>query len=320
MVTSAQADQIAAALSATSSTRSLFAASREGSVGAPSGAPTSARSYTDIAYASSSPAQVLDLYVPASSAPVPLVIMIHGGAFSGGDKTLERSFVSALEAEGYAVASLGYRLAGEAGFPAGARDVKAAVRFLRANASAFHLDPDRFAAWGESAGAWFAVMLGVTGDQPTVFDDDALGHAGVSSAVQAVVDWYGPVDFGAMDDQQRASPPAACPTSWLQHGPAASPESIWLGGALASVPALLGQSNLVRYVPAARALPAFVAYHGDDDCEVPHAQAGELDAALAAVGASSELNVMPGYGHRDPRFAESCTTPSIQFLNRTFGR
>ncbi|HEY5227630.1 MAG TPA: alpha/beta hydrolase, partial [Opitutaceae bacterium] len=108
--------------------------------------------------------------------------------------------VGALTAKGYAVASLNYRLLNKPGekfysiaLPA-VQDGKAAVRFLRANASKYNIDPRRFAVWGNSAGGFIGAMLGVTGDQPTVFDDPALGNADVSSAVQAVVVWFGAID------------------------------------------------------------------------------------------------------------------------------
>jgi len=104
--------------------------------------------------------------------------------------------VAALIAKGYAVVSLNYRLGASmsaAALPA-VQDGKAAVRFLRANAGKYHLDPGKFAVWGNSAGGYLAAMLGVTGDQQSVFDDPSLGNAEVSSTVQAVVVWYGAED------------------------------------------------------------------------------------------------------------------------------
>jgi len=188
---------------------------------------------TDLSYGEKSPLEKLDLYLPAQQrrlAPVvdlylpaqqgslaPVVIWIHGGGFRVGDKHSmpRRNFgpapkpagrmgpyqiqvpdVAALTAKGYAVVSLNYRLA--ASMPEGAvaaiQDGKAAVRFLRANAARYHLDPGKFAVWGNSAGGYMAAMLGATGDQPTIFDDPSLGNADVSSAVQAVVVWYGAED------------------------------------------------------------------------------------------------------------------------------
>jgi acetyl esterase/lipase len=175
----------------------------------------------DVAYAEQSPAQKLDLYLPKpGSARAPVVIWIHGGGFRVGDKSSmpRRDFgpppkpvgpdgpyqiqvpdVAALTAKGYAVVSLNYRLTSRAGdryaaMVAAVQDGKAAVRFLRANASTYSLDPEKFAVWGNSAGGYIAAMLGVTGDQPTIFDDPTLGNAEVSSAVQAVVVWFGAVD------------------------------------------------------------------------------------------------------------------------------
>ncbi len=174
--------------------------------------------FADLAYANQSPAEKLDLYLPPhSAAPAPLVIWIHGGGFMVGDKRsmprqdfgpaprptsmmgpyqIQVPDVAALTARGYAVVSLNYRLGAsmfDAAYPA-LRDGKAAVRFLRANADKYHLDSSKFAVWGNSAGGYMAAMLGVTGDQATAFDDPGLGNAGVSSAVQAVVVWYGAED------------------------------------------------------------------------------------------------------------------------------
>ena len=175
-------------------------------------------SVKDLAYADKSPAEKLDLYLPTKkNAPAPLVIWIHGGGFMVGDKHSmpRRNFgpatkptgpfgpyqiqvpnVAALVAKGYAVASLNYRLATsfiDGALPA-TRDGKAAVRFLRANSSKYNLDPNRFAVWGNSSGGYTAAIIGVTGDQSTIFDDSTLGNAGVSSAVQACVVWYGAED------------------------------------------------------------------------------------------------------------------------------
>jgi acetyl esterase/lipase len=184
---------------------------------APAGPPLEA-TFADLSYADKSPLQKLDLYLPAPErGPAPLVIWIHGGALRVGDKRSmpRRNFgpppktrgrfgpyqiqvpdVAALTAKGYAVASLNYRLGSwmvTAATPA-IQDGKAAVRFLRANAAKYNLDPERFAVWGNSAGGYMGAMMGATGDQATIFDAPALGNAGVSSAVQAVIVWYGAED------------------------------------------------------------------------------------------------------------------------------
>ncbi len=197
-----------------------------GSPDAPTPVPTAGHedwpeihpSITNLAYADKSPAEKLDLYLPsAGNAPAPLVIWIHGGAFMVGDKHSmpRRDFgpppkptgmfgpfqiqvpnVAVLVSRGYAVASLNYRLSKSFldGALPGVQDGKAAVRFLRANAGKYNLDPNRFAVWGNSAGGYMAAIIGVTGDQPTIFDDPALGDTTVSSAVQACIIWYGAED------------------------------------------------------------------------------------------------------------------------------
>jgi hypothetical protein len=165
-------------------------------------------------------------------------------------------------------------------------------------------------------------MLGVTGDQATVFDDDSLGNPGISSAVAAVVDWYGPTDLATMDSQQTAHPPASCPTSFLQHTPASSPEGQWLGGALntAAVSSKLTQANLVAYVATAKALPFFIIAHGDNDCQVPWGQSQELTDALAKVGNTANLTILAGAGHADARFESTQSAPALSLLASVFGR
>jgi acetyl esterase/lipase len=285
-----------------------------------------AQTIKNINYAgTSSASQTLDLLLPANALfPLPLVVRIHGGGFSSGDKAGEETgtAANAILAKGYALASVNYRLSGQALFPAGVQDVKAAVRWLRAHATQYGLDTDRFASWGESAGGYMAVMLGVTGDQATVFDDDSLGNPGVSSAVAAVVDWYGPVDLATMDSQQTAHSPVSCPSSWLQHTPANSPEGTWLGGALntPAVSAKLSQANLISYLATAKTLPFFIIAQGDNDCQVPYGQSQELADALAKLGNTANLTIIPGYSHGDSRFETTQSAPDLTLLATLFGR
>ena len=105
------------------------------------------------------------------------------------------------------------------------QDAKAAVRFLRANAAEYNLNPDKIAAFGQSAGGNLASMLGTSGDVAE-FDDPSLGNAGVSSRVQAVINWFGPNDFAVMDEQAKAQ---GCSASDQTHSAADSPESKYLG-------------------------------------------------------------------------------------------
>jgi acetyl esterase/lipase len=291
-----------------------------GGPGAPAGASGPAATYSDLAYATTSPSQVLDLWLPTdATGPVPLVIFVHGGAFKMGDKSMEAGNVASVLAEGYAAASLDYRLSGEALFPAAVQDVKAAVRWLRANASTYGLDPDRFAAWGESAGGNLVAMIGTTGDQATILDDPSLGNADVSSAVQAVVDWYGPTDFLQMDAQFAAAAPAACDGQVQAHDPADSPESAYLGAAIQTVPDIAAAANPITYVATAGTLPVFSIAHGDSDCLVPYQQSEILDAALKAAGATSTFTLVAGAGHGDQAITTSQTPVALAMLAEVFG-
>jgi acetyl esterase/lipase len=279
-----------------------------------------AQQLSDLRYVtgSDSPAQTLDLYLPKRTGkPVPLVIDIHGGAFVEGGKSEDRGRIDALVGRGYAVASLNYRLSAEAPFPAGVKDVKAAVRWLRATSARYGIDPTAFAAWGDSAGGYFATMLGTTSRQRTGFDDPALGNAGVSSAVQAVIAFYAPIDFATMDAQ--AADPGGCPQGPQVHDEAGSPESRWLGAALPSVPAKVKAASPLTYLKAAPTPPPFFLAHGRQDCNVPHGQSLQLVKALKAKKVPAALTLLDDAGHGGGAF-DQLQTPAIAFLDKTFRR
>ncbi|MFW5416396.1 alpha/beta hydrolase [Nocardiopsis sp. CNT-189] len=284
-------------------------------------APPPPPAHEDVAYAETSPAQKLDLYLPPdASGETPLVIAVHGGGFIAGDKERSAAMLAGpLLGEGYAVATVNYRLSCEAEFPAGAQDVKAAVRWLRANADAYSLDPDRFIAWGESAGGYMAAMLAITGDQETVFDDGGLGNAGVSGAVQGAVAWFGMYDFAAADRQFAADPPDACEGGPLEHDLADSPEGIWLGGRPSELPDKVKQADPITYIPAADEVPPVSIAAGDSDCVVPHQQSEELHKALTAAGHQADLTIVEGGGH-GPGVIEDQMPVALDFAAEVFER
>jgi acetyl esterase/lipase len=270
-----------------------------------------------LTYASSTPTQTLDLYLPKpTGSPAPLVVLIHGGSFQTGDASDMAVLAQKLQSEGFAAAAVNYRLSGEARYPAGAQDVKAAVRWLRAQASNYGYDGQRIGVWGMSAGGWLASMLGVTGDQKTTFDDATLGNADVSSAVRAVVTWYGQSDFATMDAQAAAL--SSCSGKPTVHGSPSSAESVWLGGDIRTSP-LTASTNLASYAAKAATLPAFYLAHGGADCLVPVGQAQELADALKAAGGEQTLVVLPDAAHEDPAFDAGQTQPTIEFLKAQLG-
>ncbi len=271
----------------------------------------------DLSYALQSPAQRLDLLLPnRTGVPVPLVITIHGGGWMMGDKRDLEWMVAPLRAQGYAVASINYRLSGEASFPAAIVDAKAAVRWLRAHAGQYGLDPGRFAVWGFSAGGNLAALIGLTADSGS-FDDPELGSAGVSSAVQAVADFYGPADLLAMDEQFAAD--RHCPDIPDRHDVPDSPESRYLGGQLTSRSQQARKASPIHYVAAASSIPPFFITHGRDDCTVPDRQSAELARALQQKGVRTQLEILPGFGHASPEFDRQQAAPAMRFISEALG-
>jgi acetyl esterase/lipase len=249
--------------------------------------------------------QRLDLYVPAGGANLPLIINVHGGAFRMGSK--EDGVPVEYLTEGYAVASINYRLSQHATFPAQIEDCKAAVRWLRANAGEYGLDPDRFAAWGASAGGHLAAMLGTTSDTP----EFAVGpNLDASSRVQAVVDYFGPTDFLQMDAHR-------LPNGQVHDG-ADSPESRLVGGAIQENRERTVRANPITYVTAGD--PPFLICHGDQDPLVPHHQSELLKAALEQAGVPVTFYTVRGAGHggfNDPKVSELTREFLARQLNPT---
>jgi acetyl esterase/lipase len=136
----------------------------------------------------------LDLYRPIKLAkPTPAIVFIHGGGWKGGNRADMTFYAVKYAQKGYVTATFTYRFSQEARFPAAVNDAKCAIRFLRANAAKYHIDPNMIAASGNSAGGHLSMMLGYSSDVPELEGDG--GNPGVSSAVQAVIDYYGPTDL-----------------------------------------------------------------------------------------------------------------------------
>ncbi|HEY4247083.1 MAG TPA: alpha/beta hydrolase [Lacunisphaera sp.] len=259
--------------------------------------------FSDVKYGALSSSQTLDIYRPVGADhPVPLVIWIHGGGFSVGDKRsmprtdfgpppkgaglygpfqIQVPDLSALLKEGFAVVSLNYRLGSPIISPHsmadGAldaiRDGKAAVRFLRANSVRYGFDPGRIAVWGNSAGGYMAAILGVTGDQATIFDDPALENERTSSSVQAVVVWFGAEDRLPGDN-----------------------------------------FKIAHYIPTAKKIPPFSIANGNVDRIISVPQAQRLRDELLKAGAKCSLTILKGAGHEDPAYTSQQMLPTIAFL------
>ena len=225
----------------------------------------------------------LDLYRPADTRePLPLVIWVHGGGWRKGSKEGIRNCVGVLN-HGYALASVEYRLSGEAIFPAAIEDCKAAVSFLRLNAERYGLDPERFGAWGSSAGGHLVALLGATNDV-----DDFNTHPiteKASPAVQAVCNWFGPTDFLRMNDVPGR----------IDHDARDSPESLFLGGPIQENKHLARKAKPITYVSPSD--PPMLIMHGDKDAAVIFNQSELLAAALEKAGVPHRLHKVVNGGH-----------------------
>lgn len=226
---------------------------------------------------------LLDIVRPKadSAKPRPVVLFIHGGGWAGGDKLSAVGPLVPLAASGeYFCATANYRLTGIAPWPAQLHDCKAAIRWLKANAGKYNIDPDKIGVWGHSAGGHLVSMLGVTGRRADL--EGGSGSPGHSSQVACVVDFAGPSDMVTFATKMKAGTP---------HGSLAKlfgePADRWKEVAR--------QASPVTY--AAGDSPPFLIVHGTADNLVPLSQAEVLYEALKKAGADATLIKMVDGGH-----------------------
>lgn len=220
----------------------------------------------------------LNLARPKGDGTFPAVICIHGGGFRAGKREGYDALTVKLAQRGYVAATVSYRLAPKHPFPAAVHDVKAAVRWVRANAAKLKIDPDRIGVTGGSAGGHLAQFLGVSGDVKE-FEGDG-GNPGVSSKVRCVVNVYGPSDFTK---------------SYGKSVDAAEVLPLFLGGNLETARAAHIRSSPLNWVTP-NAAPT-LCIHGTEDKYVGHEQAVWLIDRLKACGVEAELLTLQGAGH-----------------------
>lgn len=252
--------------------------------------PAGTRVLRDLAYVTNGhERQKLDLYLPERTGdPTPLLVWIHGGGWAGGDKKGGGPPLNAgYTQRGYAVASLNYRRSGEAIFPAPIEDCKAALRWLRAHAKEYNLDPAHIGVWGASSGGHFVALLGATG---ATREFDVGENLDQSSAVQAVCDYFGPVDLVLLGGPVPADITQVKPTERAL-------ESRFVGGPVLQEPfrTLAGRASPLTYL--AQGAPPYLIVHGDHDPMVPHRQSELLFAALKAAGVPVHFHTIKGAGH-----------------------
>jgi acetyl esterase/lipase len=256
--------------------------------------PLATPTHADLEYAPAEPAgsngHKLDLYVPAgANRPLPVVIWTGGSAWMAdtGKRTAAGLAVQ-LNPAGYAVAGVSIRSSSQVKFPGQLHDMKAAIRWLRANASRYNLDAERIAIMGDSSGGWTTAMVAVTGDAPEL--EGSVGTTGQSSKVRAAVAFYPPTNFLTMDTWalSKCAPPRC-------HDDEPSPESRLVGCAIQTCPDKVQAANPLRYVTPAD--PPMMILHGGSDPLVPHNQGEQLYMALNKACLDAVFVSLPKAGH-----------------------
>ena len=220
----------------------------------------------------------MDIYYPkADGGRVPAVLYIHGGGWYSGDKTSGTGLVDIPELvnRGYLVAAVNYRLAPRYEFPAQIEDLKHAVRFLRANAATYGLDPAHIGVFGDSAGGHLAALLGVTDDNYGF--DGVLSGIEPSTRVQAVVDMFGPADLTLKFERDRSL--------LIEH----------VFGTSDPEDEIIRRASPVTHVSSDDS--PFLIIHGDKDDQVLLSQSEELYRKLVESGVPTELIVVKNSGH-----------------------
>jgi acetyl esterase/lipase len=233
---------------------------------------------------------VLDLHIPVGAGPHPVLVWVHGGGWQGGSRAMGHAIE--LAQHGFAVAAPQYRLSGEARYPSQVHDLRGAVRWLRANAVRFRLDPKHIAGWGASAGAFLIAEVALTDDE-----GDVGGNLDQSSRLQAVVAFFIPSDLLAMASPSGDAPSDAMATSFLGYKVRDRPDDA-------------RQATPIAHVR--RDAPPFLLLHGDADPLVPVSQSQAFHQALSATGAQSTLLVLPGAIHEDPAFWSDQTLSEVR--------
>lgn len=243
----------------------------------------------------------LDLYIPENVRFPYLLVWVHGGAWRSGSKNdVPMEFVK----NGYATASVDYRLSEEAKFPAAVHDIKAAIRFLRAKAEDYGYWAETITVAGSSAGGHLAALVGVSNSQSEA-DGNPGDYNDYSSDVQAIINYFGPANLNTILMQ-------STPHGLSVRIPALQ---LFLGGQPETIPDLARLASPVHHVDEKD--PPLLIFHGEQDPQVPVNQSLELDLKYKKSGLNSELHIIPGAAHGgDVFFNEKYLTIALNFLEK----
>ncbi len=256
----------------------------------PPGETATIKALRDLKYADTpGKAGLVDLYLPRTpdATPRPVILWVHGGGNLNGSK--DRCPAAPFVDAGFVVASMNYRLIPQGGlFPAQLEDCKGVVRWLRANAATYGIDPERIGAWGASAGGHHVSLLATTGGIESL-EGMVGGNLDQSSRIQAACDWAGPTDISQFQSQMG-------PDNVYQGKPIdKSPIARWFGGIDKMTPERIALANPITHLTPDD--PPILIMHGDKDNVVPVGQSQIFADALKAAGMKHELKVVTGAGH-----------------------
>ncbi len=258
------------------------------------GLPAGVKAIRDVEYAKVEGSSLkLDLYLPqaAPAGKLPVVVWIHGGGWSAGSRSPCPAAV--FVPDGFAAVSISYRFTSVAPFPAQIYDCKGAIRWVRAHAQEYSLDPNRIGVWGGSAGGHLAALLGTSGGEKDL-EGTVGGNPEFSSKVEAVCDWFGPSDIVKLAHADE--PPAAGETD--PNSPANAAVGLLdklVGGPVREHLDVARRASPTTYI--SKDDPPFLIMHGDRDALVPIAQSELLHKALKDAGVDSTMHVVAGAGH-----------------------
>lgn len=233
---------------------------------------------------------LLDLHVPDGQGPFPAAILIHGGGFDGGSKSTNvRPLFEPLANAGFAWFSLDYRLAPSVQFPQALRDIDDGIAWVKTNAPKYHINSSKIVIIGESAGGWFVNYIGT--------------HQAAEVPVAAVVDFYGPSDYGQLAQLRKAHPERFDMTSINRH--AANGGGIHFFGVQQLDEAGLARLHKIAPITAVhKGMPPFLCIHGTKDDQVPYEQSTMFCDAMRHIGSSCELITIQGGAHGMSRWRE----------------
>jgi acetyl esterase/lipase len=239
---------------------------------------------------------LLDLYKPAGKTSPYLIVWVHGGAWRSGSK--ENPPLGLLSA-GYAIGSVDFRLSTEAPFPAQIHDIKAAIRFLRANAKTYGYKADKIVIAGSSSGGHLVALAGTTNNE-SYYEGTEGNFLKESSTVQGIIDFYGPTNFLTILNQ-------STPHGISVRAPALE---VLLGKPVEQVRELAKKASPVFQIDAND--PPILIIHGDQDNQVPVNQSLELMAAYKKSGLMWQLEIVPGAGHGDNIYYTKEFQPALE--------